>query len=185
MGRVIRVGLVAAGVAAVGILSGGLFAQGGAQAPAAQGAWMSAPPTNDAPNPYNTIEGWAKLPEGRAWGSTSAVEIDKDGRSIWVAERCAGQIPAGIPRRSRCRPLDHGLQVRLDRQAGDELRAGHDRLPARHPRRSRRQHLGDRRPGQPAAPPCPGPPPMRRCRPRRKRSSAIRCSSSAPTARCC
>ena len=39
-------------------------------------------------NPYRTIEGWAKLPEGRSWGSTSAVDIDRDGRSIWVAERC-------------------------------------------------------------------------------------------------
>jgi sugar lactone lactonase YvrE len=45
-------------------------------------------PTNDAPNPYKTVEGWAKLPEGRKMGSTSAVEIDKDGKSIWVAERC-------------------------------------------------------------------------------------------------
>jgi len=45
-------------------------------------------PTNSAPNPYKTIEGWAKLPEGRPWGSTSAVDIDKDGKSIWVAERC-------------------------------------------------------------------------------------------------
>jgi streptogramin lyase len=39
-------------------------------------------------NPYRTIEGWAKMPEGRTWGSTSAVDIDRDGRSIWVAERC-------------------------------------------------------------------------------------------------
>ena len=46
-------------------------------------------PTNDAPNPYETIEGWAKMPEGRAWGSTSAVDIAADGESIWVAERCA------------------------------------------------------------------------------------------------
>lgn len=45
-------------------------------------------PTNDLPNPYQTITGWAKLPEGRSWGSTSAVELDTDGRSIWVAERC-------------------------------------------------------------------------------------------------
>jgi hypothetical protein len=45
-------------------------------------------PTNTAPNPYQTIEGWAKLPAGRTWGSTSAVDVDKDGRSIWVAERC-------------------------------------------------------------------------------------------------
>lgn len=45
-------------------------------------------PTNDLPNPYRTVEGWAKLSPGRVWGSTSAVEIDKDGTSIWVAERC-------------------------------------------------------------------------------------------------
>jgi sugar lactone lactonase YvrE len=46
-------------------------------------------PTNDLPNPYTTIEGWAKMPEGRAWGSTSAVAIDNDGKSVWVAERCS------------------------------------------------------------------------------------------------
>jgi streptogramin lyase len=39
-------------------------------------------------NPYRTSEGWAKMPPGRTWGSTSAVDIDRDGRSIWVAERC-------------------------------------------------------------------------------------------------
>src|SRR3990167_4344918 len=40
------------------------------------------------PNPYRTVEGWAKMPDGRVWGATSAVEIDPDGRSVWVAERC-------------------------------------------------------------------------------------------------
>lgn len=45
-------------------------------------------PTNDAPNPYETIEGHFKMPEGRTWGSTSAVDIAPDGRTIWVAERC-------------------------------------------------------------------------------------------------
>src|SRR3954453_4837771 len=49
-----------------------------------QGAAMA--PSNDLPNPYRTIEGWAQL--GRSWGSTSAVDIDRDGRSVWVAERC-------------------------------------------------------------------------------------------------
>jgi DNA-binding beta-propeller fold protein YncE len=34
------------------------------------------------------VEGWAKLPEGRKMGSTSAVDIDRDGKSVWVAERC-------------------------------------------------------------------------------------------------
>ncbi len=46
-------------------------------------------PTNNLPNPYRTIEGWAQMPQGRSWGSTSAVDIDPDGVSIWVAERCS------------------------------------------------------------------------------------------------
>ena len=45
-------------------------------------------PVNSLPNPYQTVTGWARLPEGRKWGSTSAVEIDRDGKTIWVAERC-------------------------------------------------------------------------------------------------
>jgi sugar lactone lactonase YvrE len=49
-------------------------------------------PTNDAPNPYNTVSDYFKLPAGRTWGSTSAVEIDKDGKSIWVAERCGTNL---------------------------------------------------------------------------------------------
>lgn len=45
-------------------------------------------PVNDLPNPYKTVEGWAKMPAGRTWGATSAVDVDRDGRSIWVGERC-------------------------------------------------------------------------------------------------
>ena len=52
-------------------------------------------PVNDAPNPYQAVEGWAKMPEGRTWGSTSAVDIDPDGKSIWVAERCGANSCAG------------------------------------------------------------------------------------------
>jgi len=47
------------------------------------------------PNPYRTVEGWAKMPEGRTWGATSAVEVDRDGKSIWVAERCGANTCAG------------------------------------------------------------------------------------------
>jgi sugar lactone lactonase YvrE len=50
---------------------------------------------NSKPNPYRTIENWAKLPDGRTWGSTSAVDIDRDGRSVWVAERCGANSCAG------------------------------------------------------------------------------------------
>ncbi|MBX3175002.1 MAG: hypothetical protein KF709_11355 [Gemmatimonadaceae bacterium] len=52
-------------------------------------------PVNDRPNAYRTIEGWAKLPDGRTWGSTSAVAIDPDGESVWVAERCAANFCVG------------------------------------------------------------------------------------------
>jgi DNA-binding beta-propeller fold protein YncE len=52
-------------------------------------------PTNDAPNPYRTVEGWAKMPEGRTWGSTSAVAVDRDGKSVWVAERCGANNCVG------------------------------------------------------------------------------------------
>jgi sugar lactone lactonase YvrE len=45
-------------------------------------------PVNDLPNPYETIADWGRLPEGRAWGSTGAVNVDPDGASIWAVERC-------------------------------------------------------------------------------------------------
>jgi len=45
-------------------------------------------PTNDLPNPYRTIAGFFKMPDGRTWGATSAVDVDRDGKSIWVGERC-------------------------------------------------------------------------------------------------
>ncbi len=44
---------------------------------------------NHAPNPYETEEGiWAPLPDGRSWGSTSAVEVAPDGETIWAIDRC-------------------------------------------------------------------------------------------------
>src|SRR5918912_1684131 len=77
--RRIVVALAMVAVAAVATSHGPIHAQ-------AQQAQMQ--PVNELPNPYQSIENYFKLPEGRTWGSTSAVEIDKDGRSIWVGERC-------------------------------------------------------------------------------------------------
>ena len=45
---------------------------------------------NAAPNPYRTVENWAMLPEGRSWGQVISADIDRDGKSIWVVERCGG-----------------------------------------------------------------------------------------------
>ncbi len=50
---------------------------------------------NSQPNPYRTVENWAKLPEGRTWGQVISVDIDPDGRSIWVVERCGGASCVG------------------------------------------------------------------------------------------
>ena len=76
------------GLAALAHTLPGIPGPAAAQAPAVS-------PTNDLPNPFRTVEGWARLPAGRTWGSTSAVEIDRDGRSIWVAERCGANSCAG------------------------------------------------------------------------------------------
>lgn len=50
---------------------------------------------NHAPNPYRTVEGWAKLPDGREWGATSAVYPANDGEHIWIAERCGANLCVG------------------------------------------------------------------------------------------
>jgi sugar lactone lactonase YvrE len=54
-------------------------------------------PVNDLPNPYQVIRNWGTLPEGRIWGSTGAISVDRDGTSIWAVERCGSHSwqPAG------------------------------------------------------------------------------------------
>src|SRR6266542_4845712 len=39
-------------------------------------------------------DGWAKLPDGRKWGQTSAIDVDRDG-NVWVFERCGANSCAG------------------------------------------------------------------------------------------
>ena len=63
-------------------------------APALALAQADMAPTNDLPNPYVTQSGYFKLPAGRNWGSSSTVDIDIDGESIWIAERCGANINA-------------------------------------------------------------------------------------------
>ena len=46
-------------------------------------------------NPYTAVDNWAQMPAGRSWGATSAVDIDRDGTSVWVAERCGQNSCAG------------------------------------------------------------------------------------------
>jgi DNA-binding beta-propeller fold protein YncE len=54
-----------------------------------RGLAQGGPGPNAAPNPYSVDEGWAKLPQGRKWGAAIGVDIDRDGKSVWVFDRCA------------------------------------------------------------------------------------------------
>ena len=140
----VRVGLVA-GVAAAAVAGTGYqgLAQGGA----------SMPPVNEAANPYQTVENYFKMPEGRTWGSTSAVDVDKDGKTIWVAERCGANC-CWDAAKGEMSPLDtvlkfddsgklllstgkglmifpHGIHV--DRDGNIWVTDGQDNLPRRRP----------------------------------------------------
>jgi sugar lactone lactonase YvrE len=52
------------------------------------------PDPNAAPDPYRLDEGWAKLPEGRKWGMTIGLDIDRDGKSVWAFDRCGARTCA-------------------------------------------------------------------------------------------
>jgi hypothetical protein len=46
------------------------------------------PPINTGANPYRKIRNFGMEPEGRPWGAANGVAIDKDGKSVWTADRC-------------------------------------------------------------------------------------------------
>jgi sugar lactone lactonase YvrE len=52
---------------------------------------------NGAPNPYKMEDNWAQLPAGRKMGSAIGVEVDKDGKSVWVFDRCGSNTCANSP----------------------------------------------------------------------------------------
>jgi sugar lactone lactonase YvrE len=60
-------------------VSCGLEAQSFAQAPV---------DPNGAPNPYRLDANWLKTPDGRKIGQVTGVDIDPDGKSVWVFDRC-------------------------------------------------------------------------------------------------
>ena len=37
---------------------------------------------------YHEVAGWGKLPNGRKWGGISGIDIDRDGKSVWMFDRC-------------------------------------------------------------------------------------------------
>ncbi len=67
------------------LLSASALAQRGALQPAAHAGQQ---PVNNLPNPYETQRNFGSLPDGRSWGSVSAVNIDVDGIHVWAGDRC-------------------------------------------------------------------------------------------------
>ena len=45
-------------------------------------------PVNSGANPYRVIRDWGKI-EGREWGGSNGVAIDKDGKTVWAVDRCS------------------------------------------------------------------------------------------------
>ena len=74
------------------LLPGDAWAQGGTAGPPEQG---SVEPVNLLPNPYVTVRDFGTLPDGRSWGSVSAVNVDIDGIHIWAGDRCGSNSCAG------------------------------------------------------------------------------------------
>jgi DNA-binding beta-propeller fold protein YncE len=81
-----RAGLLLS-VAALGAAVAAVLAINGGQA--------NADDPNSAPNPYHVVSDWAKLPQGRHWGMAIGVDIDRDGTSVWVFDRCGGKTCEG------------------------------------------------------------------------------------------
>jgi len=79
-------------VALVMPFSSGALAQRGATGPAEH---ADVEPINNLPNPYETVRNWGTLPDGRSWGSVSAVHIDIDGKHFWAGDRCGANSCAG------------------------------------------------------------------------------------------
>ena len=110
-------------------------------------------PTNDAPNPFETIEGHFKMPPNRSWGATSAIDIAPDGKTIWVAERCGANTcwDGGVSKFSPFDPIlkfdesgalvasfgqgmfvfPHGIHV--DSEGNVWVTDGQDNMPRRRP----------------------------------------------------
>jgi len=63
-------------------------------------------PINSGANPYRTTLNWGGAPEGRPWGGSNGVAIDRDGRTVWAVDRCSpGTTPGCFG--SKADPVHH------------------------------------------------------------------------------
>jgi DNA-binding beta-propeller fold protein YncE len=83
---------VFAGAALIAVTTATVMAQRGASGPPEH---AKVTPINHLPNPYETQRNWGALPDGRRWGSVSAVDVDVDGKHVWAGDRCGTNSCAG------------------------------------------------------------------------------------------
>jgi DNA-binding beta-propeller fold protein YncE len=64
-------------------------------------------PVNSGPNPYRVIRDWAQLTlEGRPWGGSNGVAIDRDGKTVWATDRCSPGVAPGCLG-TKANPIHH------------------------------------------------------------------------------
>src|SRR5690348_15583304 len=51
-------------------------------------------PVNSGANPYTVIRDWGRI-EGRPWGGSNGVAIDRDGKTVWATDRCSPGVAPG------------------------------------------------------------------------------------------
>jgi DNA-binding beta-propeller fold protein YncE len=62
-------------------------------------------PVNSGSNPYRVIRDWAHI-EGRPWGGSNGVAIDRDGKTVWATDRCSpGTTPGCLG--TNANPIHH------------------------------------------------------------------------------
>ena len=77
-------------------LLGTVLVLGAAAAMADRGAQAQTADPNSAPNPYHIDNSWSpQLPAGRKLGAAIGIALDKDGKSLWVYERCGADTCEG------------------------------------------------------------------------------------------
>jgi sugar lactone lactonase YvrE len=65
-------------------------------------------PLAGLPNPYRLEFDWAKMPAGRIWGDARAIAMDRDGKSIWLLDRCGlAEDACSKPKAKDINPIMH------------------------------------------------------------------------------
>src|ERR1041384_4380073 len=61
--------------------------------------------SGSSPTSYRVIRDWAKI-DGRAWGGSNGVAIDKDGKTVWAVDRCSPGTAPGCAN-TMANPIHH------------------------------------------------------------------------------